>query len=60
MALEQVGIDTSIVTSSIQSIMATIGLGLALAFGLGGRDVAAEIIRNFVGSRSRGGPAPAQ
>ena len=60
MALEQVGIDTSIVTSSVQIIMATIGLGLALAFGLGGRDTAAEIIRNFVSSRGRGGTAPSQ
>lgn len=57
MALEQVGIDTSIITSSVQIILATIGLGLALAFGLGGRDVAAEIIRNFVSSRARGGTA---
>lgn len=48
MALEQIAIDTTIITSSIQIILATIGLGLAIAFGLGGRDVAAEIIRNFV------------
>jgi hypothetical protein len=48
MALEQIDIDTTIITSSIQIILATVGLGLAIAFGLGGRDVAAEIIRNFV------------
>lgn len=48
MALEQIGIDTTIITSSIQIILATVGLGLAIAFGLGGKDVAAEIIRNFV------------
>jgi hypothetical protein len=54
MALEQVGIDTSIVTSSVQIILAAIGLGLALAFGLGGREVAAEIIRNFVKGRGHG------
>lgn len=53
MALEQIGIDTTIVTSSVQIIMATIGLGLAIAFGLGGKDVAAEIVRNFL--KSRGG-----
>jgi len=54
MALEQIGIDTSIITSSVQIILAAIGLGLALAFGLGGRDVAAEIIRNFVKGRHQG------
>lgn len=53
MALEQIAIDTTIITSSIQIILATIGLGLAIAFGLGGRDVAAEIIRNFVRSKSQ-------
>lgn len=48
MALEQISIDTTIVTSSIQIILGTIGLGLAIAFGMGGKDVAAEIIKNFV------------
>ncbi len=52
MALEQVGLNTAIVASSVQIIMATIGLGFAIAFGLGGRDAAAEIVRNF--TRSRG------
>ena len=48
MALEQISIDTTIITSSIQIILGTIGLGLAIAFGMGGKDVAAEIVRNFV------------
>lgn len=48
MALEQIGIGTQIITSSIQIIVGAVGLGLALAFGLGGRDAAADIIRNFV------------
>ena len=48
MAFEQIGIDTGIITSSIQIIIGAAGLGLALAFGLGGRDAAAEVIRNFV------------
>ena len=55
MALEQIGIDTTIITSSIQIILATIGLGLAIAFGLGGKDAAADIIRNFTKIRSAGG-----
>jgi hypothetical protein len=48
MALEQIGIDTTIITSSIQIILGTIGLGLAIAFGIGGKDVAGEIIKNFI------------
>lgn len=52
MALEQLGIDTSIMTSSAQIILATFGLALAIAFGLGGRDVAADIIRDFTAKRS--------
>lgn len=53
MALDQIGIDTTILTSSIQIILAAVGLGFAIAFGLGGRDVAAEMIRSF--AQKRGG-----
>jgi hypothetical protein len=55
MALEQIDIDTTILTSSIQIILAAIGLGLAIAFGLGGKDVAAEIIKDFVRRQNRQG-----
>ena len=55
MALEQIDIDTTIITSSIQIILAAIGLGFAIAFGLGGRDVAAEIIKNIAKNRIPGG-----
>jgi hypothetical protein len=48
MALEQIGIGTEIITSSLQIIIGAVGLGLALAFGLGGRDAAGDVIRNFV------------
>lgn len=58
MALEQVGLNTVIIASSVQIIMGTIGLGLAIAFGLGGKDVAAEIVRNFTRSRSGGSGRP--
>lgn len=51
-ALEQIGIDTTILTSSIQIILAAVGLGFAIAFGLGGRDVAAAMIRNFATTRN--------
>ena len=53
MALEQIGIDTTIITSSIQIILGTIGLGVAIAFGLGGQTVAAEIIKNFIARQSQ-------
>ena len=55
MALEQIGIDTTILTSSVQIILAAIGLGAAIAFGLGGRDAAAEMIRDFLRSSDRAG-----
>ena len=53
MALEQIDIDTTIITSSIQIVLGTIGLGVAIAFGLGGKDVAAEIVKNFVARQSQ-------
>ena len=48
MGLDQLGINTGILTSSVQIILATVGLTLAIAFGLGGKDVAAGIIRDFM------------
>ncbi len=54
MALEQLGIDTSMMTSSTQIVLATFGLAIAIAFGLGGRDVAADIIRGFTTKRGNG------
>ena len=48
MAIEHLGIDTQILSSSLQIILGTIGLAVALAFGLGGRDVAADVIRDFL------------
>jgi len=52
MAIEQLGIDMTLLTSSAQIILATCGLAIAIAFGLGGRDVAADIIRSFTAKRS--------
>ncbi len=54
MALEQIDIDTTILTSSIQIILAAVGLGLAIAFGLGGKDAAAEIVKNLTKNRGSG------
>lgn len=44
-ALEQLGLQMGFLISAIQIIMASAGLAFAIAFGLGGKDVAAELIR---------------
>jgi hypothetical protein len=44
MILDQLNIAENIVTITFTAIMASISLGLALAFGLGGRDVAKQIL----------------
>lgn len=51
----------TVLTGSIQQLwggilhLAAIGLGAAIAFGLGGRDAAAEMIRDFLRSSDRAG-----
>lgn len=45
MILTQLGIATAIVQITYTALMGAIALGLALAFGLGGRDIAAEMLR---------------
>lgn len=55
MALEQVGITATMITSSLQIIFATIGLAVAIAFGLGGQHVATEIIKNLTHRQGRAG-----
>lgn len=47
LALEQLGVQLDLVTSSLQIILASIGLGAAIAFGLGGKGLAEEQLRNF-------------
>lgn len=47
-ALEQIGINVDILTNSIQVVLGSIGLTLALAFGLGGKEVAQELIRDLL------------
>ncbi len=45
-AMEPLGLNTAHVAAAIQIVLASAGLGLAIAFGLGGKDVAGEIIRD--------------
>lgn len=52
-ALEQLGVHTNIIASSIQILFASLGLTVALAFGLGGRDLAAEFLRDVFGKKKQ-------
>lgn len=53
MALQHLGIDTQLLGSSFQIILGAVGLAAAIAFGMGGRDVAADIIKNFLKANKR-------
>ena len=57
MILEQLQIAPEIVRIAFAAVMFALALGLALAFGLGGREVAAELLRD---AKDRGGDAAAQ
>lgn len=46
-AVNQIGVATELVNTLFMAFVGAIALGLALAFGLGGRDTAAEILRNW-------------
>jgi len=48
MALEQLRIATTIINLIIPIVLGSVGLALGLAFGLGGKDVAAKIIKETV------------
>jgi hypothetical protein len=47
MALQELGVATDIVTTAFAILFGAIALALALAFGLGSRDLAGEIMRNW-------------
>lgn len=49
-ALEQLGIAAKIIELMISVVLASVGLGVALAFGLGCKDLAAKFISEFVDS----------
>jgi len=50
-ALAQVGIADTLVTTLFTGIVAALAISLGVAFGLGGRDVASEIVRSVYESR---------
>jgi hypothetical protein len=54
MALQQMGIASSIVNLAFGLLLGAIAVAVAISFGLGGRDVAAEQLRDWVsGFRDR-------
>jgi hypothetical protein len=50
MALQQMGIAPNIVNLAFGLLLGAIAIAIALAFGLGGRDIAAEQIRHWLSS----------
>jgi Conserved TM helix len=50
MALQQIGIAPNIINLAFGLLLGAIAVAIALAFGLGGRDVAAEQLRDWVGN----------
>jgi len=47
-ALEQLRIGTTVISQVVSIVFGSVGLAIALAFGLGCRDIAAEAMRNFL------------
>ena len=45
---EQLGMKMNFISAAVQILLGSAGLAAAIAFGIGGKDVAAELIRDFV------------
>jgi hypothetical protein len=50
LALQQMGIGSDIVNLAFGLLLGAIAVGIALAFGLGGREIAADQIREWLAS----------
>ena len=59
-AVNQIGIATTLVNTLFTAVVGAIALALGLAFGLGGRDTAAEIVRKWYGKAERNSSQIAQ
>jgi hypothetical protein len=55
-AVNQLGIATTLVNTLFMATVGALALALGLAFGLGGRDTAAEIVRNWYRSGQQAAP----
>jgi len=59
-AMEQLGMKLNFISAAIQILLGSVGLAAAIAFGLGGKDVAAEMLRDLIKRKSNERPqAPA-
>jgi hypothetical protein len=47
-AMEQLGMKLSFISAAIQILLGSVGLAAAIAFGIGGKDVAGEILRDLL------------
>jgi hypothetical protein len=55
-AVNQIGIATTLVNTLFMAFVGALALGVGLSFGLGGKDTAAEIVRNWYSTaRQKGG-----
>ena len=54
MALQQMGVATNIVNLAFGLLLGAVAVAIAIAFGLGGRDVAAEQLREWLGAFKQG------
>jgi hypothetical protein len=59
-AVNQVGIASTLVNTLFMGFVAALALGLGLAFGLGGRETAAEIVRNWYSQGKQAAPKIAE
>ena len=50
MALQQMGVATDIVNLAFGLLLGAIAVAIAIAFGLGGRDVAGDQLREWLGA----------
>ena len=55
-AVNQIGIATALINTLFMAVVGAVALALGLAFGLGGRETAASIVRNWYESGQRAAP----
>ena len=55
-AVNQIGIATTLINTLFMAVVGAVALALGLAFGLGGRETAASIARNWYESGQRAAP----
>lgn len=50
-ALEQLGVRPALLVSAVQILLGTVGLAIALAFGLGAKDIASDLLKKLLAQR---------